>query len=550
MSNDVLIVGAGPTGLLLAAGLARYGIKPRLIDRNPQPSQTSKAIGVFARTLELFEDLGVAEEAIAQGIPIRAFNVHIGNKQIELDLQQGKSFLPTLVVLPQSQTEAILEQLVEQSGITIERSVELTDLEQDNQGVIATLTHADGHQEQCYSQWLIGCDGAGSTVRKAARISDEGKTIPSLAVLADVEAEIPLANDEFHAFVSGEGIVGIIPLSQQNCWRLIADLPPEKTIADEPDLSLFEEMARTRANLQIALKKSIWTSSFRFRQRMVSECRKGRIFVAGDALSSHSPVGGQGMNTGLQDAYNLAWKLALVIRNQASAELLDSYQAERLPISKTLLMETEFLTRGILQRNPVVGQIRGAIATVIARVSPIQQQIINTLSELNINYRNSPIVQNDPAFLFSLHTQQPSLKNWLAFRNGPKAGERTPDIKLHTPEGKKRLFQVLSNSLKHTLLLFAGTTLDLEHLHQIVEKFSNAFPDKLLLYVVLPTTSIPETLSNCVSVLLDPEQEGHHCYGATGACWYLIRPDGYIGCRSQSMDCDRLKIYFQILRFH
>jgi 2-polyprenyl-6-methoxyphenol hydroxylase-like FAD-dependent oxidoreductase len=555
MSNDVLIVGAGPTGLLLAAGLARYGIKPRLIDRNSHPSQNSKAIGVFARTLEVFEDLGVAEEAISTGVPLRAYNIHVDDKHIQLNLDEGNSFLPNLIVLPQSQTEAILGKLVERLGVSIERSVELTALEQDRDGVTTTLFYADGREEQCRSNWLIGCDGAGSTVRKTAEIMDEETTIPSFAVLADVETEIPLANDEFHAFVSADGIFGVIPLSLKNHWRLIADLPTDAEILNDFNLKLFEDIAKKRSHLQLTLTNSLWTSSFRFRQRMVSQCRKGRIFVAGDALSSHSPVRGQGMNTGLQDAYNLAWKLALAICDRASIELLNSYQAERLPISKALLTGTDLVTRGVLLRNPLIGQMRRAVASLVAEFNPIQKRIIETLSELNLNYRNSPIVQEDPALLLSLHTKRPSLKNWFAFENAPKAGDRAPDVYIQTVDGTRRLFDLFSNRLKHTLLLFAGKAIkpiSYHNLNQKAQEFAKAFPDEFIAYIVLPTDRVPEAIAlNSLprSVLLDPQAQCHQLYGARGECMYLIRPDGYIGCRSQSTEIDKLKTYLHKLSF-
>jgi 2-polyprenyl-6-methoxyphenol hydroxylase-like FAD-dependent oxidoreductase len=545
---QVLIVGAGPTGLLLAAGLARYGIKPRLIDKNPYPSKTSKAIGVFARTLEVFDDFGVAEEAIASGSIIQGFNLYDeGDRIAHISLDNQDSLIPKAISLPQSETEAILTRLLERLGVTIERSVNLTALAQDADGVTATLTHANGQAERCQAAWLIGCDGSKSTVRQTAGFEDNSTSIPATFALADVEADLPLSHHEAHALTTTEGVLLYFPLPSQNHWRIIVDLPSDSNLPDQPDLGFIQQLAGARSPFTPDLTHLLWSSKFRIRQRMVNQCRKGRIFVAGDALSSHSPVGGQGMNTALQDAYNLAWKLALVIDNQASPELLNSYEAERLPISKRLLTATGLMTRALTSRHSGLRWLRRFVVSSAMGLDPVQKQMINTLTELNINYRHSPVVQ-EPAFSDLLHTEQLSFKHWLAFRNAPRAGDRAPDATVETSAGSKRLHQLFSHELKHSLLLFGGTSTKPKayaKLGQLAQEFADTFLDQLSVHIILPFESIPAPLDRLHAVLLDPQTECHQRYGATGECLYLIRPDGYVGDRSQSLSIDQLRAYFQ-----
>jgi len=548
LKAQVLIVGAGPTGLLLAAGLARYGIIPRLIDQNSHPSKTSKAIGVFARTLEVFDDFGVAEAAIASGSIIQGFNLYDeGDRIAHISLNNQDSFIPKAISLPQSETEAILTRLLERLGVTVERSVSLTALEQVADGVTATLTHPDGREEYCRPAWLIGCDGSKSTVRQSAGFKDNSTSIPATFALADVETDLPLSHHEAHALTTPKGVLLYFPLPPQNQWRIIVDLPPDSNLPEQPDLEFIQQLAGERSPFTPNFTHLLWSSKFRIRQRMVNQCRKGRVLVAGDALSSHSPVGGQGMNTALQDAYNLAWKLALVIRKEASTELLDSYEAERLPISKRLLTATGLMTRALTSHHSGLRWLRRWVISSATGIKPVQQQIVGTLTELNIHYRNSPIVQ-ESSFLESLHTGQLSFKNWLAFSNGPRAGDRAPDATVETPEGSKRLHQLFSNELKHTLLLFGGTSTDPKtyaNLVQLAQEFAGAFSNQISVHVILPCEPIPAKLDWHNAILLDSQTECHQRYGADEKCLYLIRPDGYVGDRSQSISINQLRTYFQ-----
>ncbi|BDA75624.1 monooxygenase FAD-binding [Calothrix sp. PCC 7716] len=545
MSLDVLIVGAGPTGLLLAAQLARFGIKVRLVDQKPQPDHQSRAISVFARTLEIFDKLGVAEEMIKRGRQLQGINLYTDGKRIaHVSLDNIDSFFPFVLSLPQSETEKILTQLVESLGVKIERDVTFTALEQDNDSVTATLWHPDGEEEHCPCAWLVGCDGARSAVRKAASLVDKSNNIPALFLLADAKTHWQLEKNEFHVFFSSKGELAAFPLPQDNYWRVILDFPADTEAPSNPDVKFFEQQSRERTHLQASFNQPEWISSFRVRQRIVNKCRTGRVFVAGDALASHSPVGGQGMNTGLQDAYNLAWKLALVIQNQASTDLLHSYQAEREPISKSLLTFTELATRGVILSNPIIKQIRSYLASFLTSFGSVQQFIANTLSELNINYAHSPIVGEDKNFSLT------SLIDSLRFRYGLKAGERAPDVMIETVNASKRLYQVLSD-LKHNLLLFGGLDTKKENYTrfiQIAKEIEEQYP-YIKVHLILWESQIPDILDWHQLILLDPKGKCHQRYRAFSECLYLIRPDFYIGYRYQGTDVSKLIMHLQKINF-
>lgn len=536
--TQVLIAGAGPTGLLLAAGLARYGVTVRLIDQKPEPAQSSRAIGVFARTLEIFDDFGIAQDAIAHGLPIQGFNFHTdGRLSARIGLEARRTCFPNALSLLQSDTEALLTRLVEGLGVAVERSTTLIGIEPDTAGVTTTLVHSDGSEERCRTAWLVGCDGAGSTVRKEVGLPDSGKTLPAPFILADVEKPWPIAPAEAHIYLAADGVMALFPLPQENYWRIIASWP-EETLPDNPERPLFEKLVEMRSPLSPQLSHIAWTSRFQVRQRMVSEARRGRVLVAGDALSSHSPLGGQGMNTGLQDAYNLAWKLALVLHHRASETLLDSYGAERLPISQKLLLGTGLATRLMLAKQSGLQQVRRWVPSAVSRLAPLRSLLIETVTELNVHYRNSPIVLPEPSLVRALLTNSAHPRAWLDFQKGPRVGERAPDVEVKTPQGPQRLAQLFSKALKHTLLLFAGTTKPhpLEHLSQAAQTLAAAFAEDIEVYLVLPSDQISDAAAWSGSPVLDPQGQCHRAYRAATECLYLIRPDGYIGYRSQSAD--------------
>ncbi|PSN14953.1 hypothetical protein C7293_09410 [filamentous cyanobacterium CCT1] len=528
MPIDVLIVGAGPTGLLLASVLARYGVSLRLIDKRPHPSQTSKALSVFARTLEIFEQLGIAEAAIARGIPIAKIQLYAGGDALaQLSFQSIDAHYPFVLSLPQSETEHLLESTLEPLGVQVERSVAFTELTQTDEGIVATLRHGDDQEETCEAKWLIGCDGAGSTVRDVTGLTRPGTSLNATFDLADVQLDWDLAPDCFRVFYGDDGVAGVIPLPQ-NHWRLIVTVPPEAEPREEPDLDWVERAVQGRSRRPVHLSNPIWSSRFSIRQRMVDSVRQGRVLLAGDALSSHSPLGGQGMNTGLQDAYNLGWKLALVVQNQAHSTLLDTYGVERLPVSRALLTTTAWGTRFMMMQNPVLQPIRRVVMGLALRADWVEHRLVSTLSELTVHYRNSPIGQEGGGTFSQL-----------------QVGDRAPDVRLQQGNHPIRLVQVLSPQ-QFTLLLFTAETSaaeDLARLFQLARDGAAQFPGWVTGQVIQLGNVKAERASDQPPILLDVDGEAHRRYGVQQPSLYLIRPDGYIGYRCQSIAIETLKTY-------
>ncbi len=320
----VLVVGAGPTGLMVANELARHGVPPRIIDRGPAPATTSRALVVQPRTLEIFDDIGVIDQAIAAGDPATGLTITFATKTVELDFAgqltgpQNYTAYPEPRTLSQHDTERILTELLSKQGVEIERGRALTDLTQDGEAVTVSLRGEDGSIETLRCRWVIGCDGAHSAVRKAAGIPFTGSTYRDEFIMADAELEWKLPHGGLYGFPSPAGIFAAFSMPGENRYRIFGNFPPgpEGPSAEysEPTHEEFQAMVDERVPFPAKVVKEYWVTRYRVHSRTVPRYRDGRVFLVGDAAHVHSPAGAQGMNTGIQDAYNLAWKLALVER--------------------------------------------------------------------------------------------------------------------------------------------------------------------------------------------------------------------------------------------
>ena len=401
---DALVVGAGPVGLMMAGELARHGLSCRVIDGNDGPSTTSKALAVHSRTLEIFEDIGALDEALARGRRIHANNVYADDKRLlHVELDELDAPYPMVLDLPQSDTEEILERLAASRGVKVERRTRLTALAQDESGVRATL---DDGREEVRARWLLGCDGAHSTARHALDVTFDGAPYDSVWLAADVALDSVLPDDEFHAFLSPEGALAVFPLPSPSRARIIYDRPGDAAAAGAPaagkpappspvappTLEEVQVALSARTRLRATISDPRWLVGFRIHRRIASSFRKGRVFLAGDAAHIHSPLGGQGMNTGIQDAYNLAWKLALVTRRAAPPALLDSYQAERHPVAAATLQGTDLATQLVTLRHPAARWARDRLAEVLSGVEVVQQRALRSATQVAVGYRKSPIV--------------------------------------------------------------------------------------------------------------------------------------------------------------
>jgi 2-polyprenyl-6-methoxyphenol hydroxylase-like FAD-dependent oxidoreductase len=523
---DALIVGAGPTGLVLAAELARRGVSCRVIDRAGAPAETSRAIGIQARTLELFEHMGIVDQFVERGIHGHAVNVHADSHRIaRLDFRELESAFPYILSVPQSETERLLGEYANAQGVTIERSVEFRHMTQDSDGVTADLHHLrTDRTEHINARWIFGCDGAHSTVRQALDIPFAGKTYPLHFVLADLVVHWALPDDEFQIFIAPDGLVAIFPLPNRR-YRLIADNPPANIGDGAPTLELCKQLFAARVHESGYLSDLSWSSNFRIHSRIAQCLQLGRGFLVGDAAHIHSPAGAQGMNTGIQDAYNLAWKVALVAAGVARPSLLDTYHIERYPVEEAVLRQTDWLTRIATADNLVTRYVRDALASFATNMGFVQERIRSTIAELDITYAGSPIVEEH------------------SVPGGVAAGARAPDPLLaRTPDGSLQRLYTLLDPLKHALLVFRNGDTDAAtsiRIAMIAKDVQDRYSDYIDVHVVVrPTFSTDDTWN--VSTLYDVDQSAESDYGSRAPTMYLIRPDGYIAFRSDLSDDGRM----------
>ena len=422
MNPIVLIVGAGPVGLTMAIELTRYGVPVRIIDKSDHRTDKSKALVIWSRTLELIDRMGCTERFTSAGLKVAAANITAGREQIaHVTFDKLATPHPYALLIPQSETERLLEEHLESRGVRVERAVELTSFAADADHVTATLRHEGNRDESVVSQWLIGCDGAHSTVRHQLGLPFEGETLPSDWILADVhltgrDDKWDQINISWHA----EGVLLIFPISGGR-YRVIADVGDGHGPASavEPSLQQVQALLDRRGPGGLVASSPVWLAAFRINERKVADYRAGRTFLAGDAAHIHSPAGGQGMNTGMQDAFNLAWKLALVHHGSAVPEpLLGSYSTERSAVGRQVLADAGRLTALALIRGGIKQSIRNHVASLIFGFAPVRAAMADKLSELSIGYPHSPLTRPGP------HIQ-----------GGPVAGQRAPVSDTNEPIG-------------------------------------------------------------------------------------------------------------------
>ncbi len=429
----VLIVGAGPTGLMLACELQRHGVSCRVIEKTLVPSDKSRALVLHARTLEIIESMGIVERFLEHGCPAYGASLyHAGERIVHLNMAELESPFPFSLMIPQSQTERLLAEHFVSQGGTIERGVELLKFSQGKGGISATLRNAKGKEEPIVAQWMVGCDGAHSTVRKALELPFEGSAYEERFGLVDCKVESDLPDDEISTFFHEDGAFVFFPLGKKR-FRIIVNVPSTQVIGDAPSLADMQVFADRRGPGNIRLHDPVWLAWFTIHQRSVPKYRVGRVFLAGDAAHIHSPIGGQGMNTGMQDAFNLAWKLALTLRGNGDEKLLDSYNDERHPVGQELLKGTDLATTVATLRNPVAQQIRNHVMSFLTQQEVIQQRMRKVGSMLAVNYRSSPIVAEKRGLTEiqltpSEDSEKPSIPGYIEFARGPMPGDRAPAL--------------------------------------------------------------------------------------------------------------------------
>jgi 2-polyprenyl-6-methoxyphenol hydroxylase-like FAD-dependent oxidoreductase len=529
----ILIIGAGPTGLALAAQLASFGIPFRIIDRALDRARESRALGVQARTLELLQSVGLADPLVQRGNPSARLILHFSTeRRAEVRLggfAASDTRFPFILFVSQAETEAVFGTHLTSRGVTVERGVELIDVTMDNDGVNAVFRHANGVEERVHAQYIVGCDGAHSTVRKRASIPFHGGAYLQDFMLGDVEADArpgsTLEPGTLHSFAGASGTAMFFPLGHPATWRVIAmsgtaagrwrttaGPEEEQPIASDLPLGELQAVVNGATDGAVELRDPVWLTHFRLHHRQAARYRRGPAFLAGDAGHIHSPVGAQGMNTGIQDAWNLGWKLALVVSGVADPALLDSYEAERWPVGRSLLRYTDrvftIFTRS-MSNSVMAAWVR---RTVVARVLPgvmrsdwLRTFAFRFVSNFSIRYRNSPAVTEGT----------PSLGG------GPRAGDRLPDARLTVNGRATTLQREIIGPRVH--LLLCGR----------LEEWRTQASALAVLTVRYPGTIAVRHLTRSAApdALVDGTGEGFARLAIRDTGQYLVRPDGYVAYR-------------------
>ncbi|MFJ5528965.1 FAD-dependent oxidoreductase [Streptomyces sp. NPDC093261] len=395
---QVLVVGAGPVGLSAAHELARHGVRVRLVDAAEGPATTSRALATHARTLETYDQMGVLDELLPRGQRVEHFTLHQNGRRLirfDTDYSRLPTRFPFTLMVDQVITEEVLRNAAARRGVTVESGVRLerfTDL--GSGGVLAELVGPDGRAETVVADWLVGADGGHSVIRKQLGLKLEGESSETW-LIADAVVDCDLPKDSIHWMRTPRGTVMMVPFPEAGKWRLLDTAETSYGGDDRMVAQRFAEKISTGTGKPAGVGLPSWVSVFTIQQRMIPQMRQGRVLLAGDAAHVHSPASGQGMNTGVQDAVNLSWKLAAVLRGEAADSLLDTYSTERVPVGAELLRTTKVATLLVQLRSRKAAAFLRTAFTILRNVPPlkgrIQRKIMGGMSALGLGYGDSPL---------------------------------------------------------------------------------------------------------------------------------------------------------------
>jgi 2-polyprenyl-6-methoxyphenol hydroxylase-like FAD-dependent oxidoreductase len=506
-ARTVLVVGAGPVGLTAACELVRQGARVRLVDALPEPTGQSRAIVIHPRTQEHLAAMGVLDRFEAEALAITAFELRAGREaalRVHASTQEVDSRFPRILDLAQPETEAVLTGLAGELGITVERGTSLDDLVQDDDGVTVTLTSSAGTTRHRYG-WVVGTDGGHSRVRAAVGTRLEGVFRGQHFLFADVGADGAPSADTIRMYLHPDGIGGAFPMPGARLRLLFLVDAPEP--GAEPTIEQTQRLVDERMGGAWRLGAPRWLTYFEVHHGQVPQYRYGRVLLAGDAAHVHSPAAAQGMNTGMQDAVDLAWKLALVSTGRAAPALLDTYQAERHPVGAAVVRQTSALTDA-MTAGGALGHLRDVALSVLGHVPAAGEHLVSVMTETTIAYRGSPAVTG-----------------LAGGRRHPSPGDHAPDVPgLTTADGAEAWIGDLLRRPGHLLLTTAGDPALLDRLRAALGSLGTVVP------VVATAAGAP------AGALVDPAGAVARRYGIGDAGLALVRPDGYLGYLSAGAD--------------
>lgn len=515
--TKVLIIGAGPTGLMMACQLARHKVPFVIIDQKKSITNETKALGVQARTMEVYQQMGIAQEALRRGLVGEAVNFVVKGqptRRIHLaEIGKGISPFPFIHMLVQHENEALLQHFLKTEGESVLWNTHLDSITQTNTEVEAIIITEEGERQTIVADWLVGADGGSSTIRKQLGMSFKGETHEQTFFVADTEIDWKFSQ-EVHVCLDKTKFLAFFPMKGDRRFRIVGALPSHLEDVEGIEFETFIEEVLEDMTINLKVSNTDWFKTYKIHHRVVPDFQKGRCFLAGDAAHIHSPVGAQGMNTGLLDAYNLAWKLALVVKEKAAVSLLKTYTEERLPFAQELVKTTDRAFGMIVSKNPLLRFFRMNIFPSLFKIGTSYDKIrkfaFGRVSQTGIHYRASSINRDHQSDAFTA--------------NAPEAGDRFPYI----TSNNTSTFDWLDGTAFQ--LLYFYTKRDEEEIVQLKN------------YMDLSDLEIQFQQ-------FDKERNAtfFEGLGIKEQALFIVRPDMYIGYRSGEVDLMDMEVYFRRL---